>query len=127
LDLLATFILTINDFVETTLIVCVQILIDYNCCTFLIWAINSAELADNLVRIHFLSFKADLATIFKQALSLIWAVNNFKRTILTNMVINFTFFNIQAALVLARNDSLGAFILYMLFHLIKSEVLSALE
>ena len=77
--------------------------------------------------IHLFSLEADLAPILEKTLAFIGAIYDFKRAVLAYVTVDLTFLNIQAALILARNDSFGAFIRYMLFHLIKSEVLSALE
>lgn len=49
LDLLAAFVVTINDFVEAPLIMCVQVLIDDDGRALLVRAIDSAVGADHLV------------------------------------------------------------------------------
>lgn len=110
LDLLATLVLTINNLVEATFIVSIQVFIDDDSCALLVRAVNSSKWADKFVRLHLFPLDSYLAAIFKEALTFVGAINNFKWAIHVNVVLKVTLLNLDAAFVFARDNRLWAFI-----------------
>ena len=127
LNLLTAFVIAVNNFVETPLIMSVQVLVDDDSRAFLVWAINSAVLTNQLMGVHFLSLQSDLTAFFKEALTSVRAIYHLQRAVLAYMTIHFTLFDTQTAFIFARYNSFWALILYMLFHSIQLQSDSAFQ
>ena len=74
-DSSAALVITLNDFEQTPFIVQLQILVHDHRPTSLIWTHNPSEEAVCLVCLQVFSLESSTASIFKQALSLVWAVH----------------------------------------------------
>ncbi len=55
LDFLTTFVLTVDDLEQASLIVRMKVLIDDDCIALLMWTVDSSKVAGKLMALHLLS------------------------------------------------------------------------
>jgi hypothetical protein len=98
-----------------------KVFIYNNCSAFRIRAMNLAEVTCYFMRLHLFSLQTNLATLFEETITFVWAVHYFERAILSYMLFNISSFNLTSAVVFALNDCLWAIICDVLIHIIKWE------
>lgn len=127
LNFLTAFVLTINNFIKTSFVMRLEVLVDYNRIAFLVTTLDFPIDASNLMRVHLSSFKSNWATLFKKAVPLIRAINYFIRTLMLNMVQHVSSFNLTMTVILALENCFGTVISNMILHVIKLKHKSTLK
>lgn len=127
LNFLTAFILTINNFIKTSFVMRLEVLVDYNRIAFLVTTLDFPIDASNLMRVHLFSFKSNWATLFKKAVPLIRAINYFIGTLMLNMVQHVSSFNLTMTVILALKNCFGTVICNMILHVIKLKHKSTLK
>lgn len=111
-----TFVLAFDDFVQTSVVVALKILIDNNRVAFDVLTVDSSKITCDFVAFDIFSPKLYSATFFKQRLSSVRTLNDLKWAILLDMLIDIASFNLFSTIISALNWTLGALILDVFLH-----------
>jgi hypothetical protein len=127
LDLLSAFVFALHDLVETAFIVLGKVLEDYDCRALLIRTMDLPKVASTFVDLHLFPLKPDLASYFEQAVAFERALDDFVRTLMPNMSLNLSSFNLASTLVSAFYNVLWALCCYVLLHVAERKSKAALK
>lgn len=119
LDSVAAFVFAFDDLKEAALIVRGEVLIHNDRVALLVRTVDLTVITCYFMRLHFFSFKPCLTAFFEEAVSFIGTVNDLKGTIDVDVFVHVSPFNQPAALILARYNSLGTVVGYVVLHVIQ--------
>ena len=77
MDFAATFVVALYNFAKATIVVGLEVFVDYYCLAAQVLALNSAEVASDLVGFHLTALQFDGAPFFEKRFSFVWAFYNF--------------------------------------------------
>lgn len=119
LNFIPTLVITVDDLVQTPVIMRLKILVNDDLRAPDVLALDSPEVAGDLMRLHFSPFKFDYASFFEKRLTFVWAFNNFKRANLGQMELHLSSGDRCTAVIFALNLKLYTVFSNMLIHIVQ--------
>lgn len=126
LNFMTTFIITFNNLPKTSLIMCLQIFMNYLSLTSIILAMNLSKWTIIFMQLNVSSLQLYSAAFFEKTFSFVWTLNNFQNATLIYVLNHFSSLNALPTIIFALDFKVLTKIFYMFINLIQWHLFSTI-